>query len=930
MTPDPTVRVQREASGLDTEITADDGVALEDTAQDAGFWYQSTADVTALVVAQGEGPYRIAGVDSVDLVDLDVFTPVVAWYVVVFYELAGEPSRNLALFDGLDLVTDSVAASAELSGFVVPNAGFDAKLGVVALEGEQQASGDSLAFNGMALSDAVNPANNFFNASRSVAGAPLSVAGDLPQLSGAARSLTNVDLDVLDVGALVSPGDTSATIEASSNQDTFLLAVFVTSISTLKPDFVSSTKSVSDINGGGIRPGDELEYRITAINTGSDTAINTVISDPLPAGVSYVPGSLQIVSGPGTGELTDVGGDDQGEFTEADRLVAVRVGAGASATTGGSVAVGESSVIAFRVTVDAGASGTILNQAVITAEGEEGAPSEQTPTDGNGETPGQPPTDVSIDACSSDDDCSAPTPFCDVTASPHTCVECVTSVQCTDEDATDCHFDDSVCTCVDDDDCEDSDGDGLSDGAEEQLGTDPSDADSDDDGVPDGEELAPEEDRDGDGLIGALDPDADNDGLFDGTELGKGCDGAGTASERGHCRSDADMGATVTNPLAADTDGGGVHDGSEDIDLDGAVDRGETDPTAGHEDDDDDVTDRDGDGLSDDLEEQLHSDPRDADSDDDGVPDGEEPNPSSDTDGDGLPNVLDVDSDNDGLFDGTELGKDCDGDDTDASAGHCRADNDAGATTTSPLLADTDGGGVSDGSEDANLNGVIDGDETDPTAGHGDDDDGVDDSDGDGLGDDLEDFLGTDPNDADSDDDGARDGEEPNPSDDHDGDGALNALDPDSDDDGLFDGTELGNDCEDADTDATQDTCVPDEDMGATRTSPLNPDTDFGGVDDGDEDANRNGAVDDDETDPLDRDDDMDDGGMTPPTGPPDGGMMPPGSRDGGSSPDRDAGAFLGGGGCDCRTMGDASTSDPALIAWALMWLARRRRARPD
>ena len=41
-------------------------------------------------------------------------------------------------------------------------------------------------------------------------------------------------------------------------------------------------------------------------------------------------------------------------------------------------------------------------------------------------------------------------------------------------------------------------------------------------------------------------------------------------------------GWALTDPLDADTDDGGVDDGSEDTDLDGVVDDGETDPTTGH------------------------------------------------------------------------------------------------------------------------------------------------------------------------------------------------------------------------------------------------------------------------------------------------------------------------------------------------------------
>jgi clumping factor A len=163
---------------------------------------------------------------------------------------------------------------------------------------------------------------------------------------------------------------------------------------------------------------------------------------------------------------------------------------------------------------------------------------------------------------------------------------------------------------------------------------------------------------------------------------------------------------------------------------------------------------------------------------------------------------------------------------------------------------------VIDGSEDANLNGVVDNGETDPTEGHGDDDGSVVDTDGDGLSDILETSIGTNPNDPDSDDDGVSDGAEANPADDADGDGIINALDSDSDNDGLFDGTEMGKDCSGAGTEAAAEHCIPDGDGGATTTSPLDPDTDHGGIKDGDEDKDKDGVVDPGEKDPNDKADD--------------------------------------------------------------------------
>ena len=396
----------------------------------------------------------------------------------------------------------------------------------------------------------------------------------------------------------------------------------------------------------------------------------------------------------------------------------------------------------------------------------------------------------------------------------------------------------------------DRDGDGLTDAEEEALGSDPDDADSDDDGLVDGSEPNGTTDTDGDGVANLFDPDSDNDGLFDGTERGVTFADPHTATERGHFVPDADA-KTRTSALLADTDGGGVRDGAEDSNHDGRVDDDELDP--GDARDDVAPADADGDGLSDAEEAFLGSDPEDTDSDDDGVADGAEPNGADDTDSDGLPNVLDPDSDDDGLLDGTELGVTAAGPDTDAARGFFTADADP-SEATNPLLADSDGGGVSDGAEDPNRNGRADAGELDPTAAG--DDAAPSDRDGDGLTDAQEAALGTDPDDADSDDDGLADGAEANWALDMDRDGRAGAADPDSDDDGLFDGTERGvTEPVAPGTDVAAGRFVADADPNTT-TSMVNADSDRGGIVDGDEDADGDGRVDRGERDPEDPDDD--------------------------------------------------------------------------
>ncbi len=392
---------------------------------------------------------------------------------------------------------------------------------------------------------------------------------------------------------------------------------------------------------------------------------------------------------------------------------------------------------------------------------------------------------------------------------------------------------------------DDTDGDDVHDGVEINAGTSPLDTDSDDDGLPDGEESLL--DLDGDGLIGALDPDADNDGILDGTEAGKTLTtiGPDTNLAKRMFVADADP-STQTNPQKGDTDGDGQRDGAEDVNHNGRLDAGERDPFLPGE-----VLylgDQDADGVPDAEEKTLGTRQNDADSDDDGVPDGVEWNMSCDGDLDGASNAADADSDNDGLPDGLERGAGAPVSATNLLAFSFLPDLDP-ASTTSPLLADTDGDGQRDGLEDLNANGMVDAGEGDPNAALT--QTIVIDQDGDGLCDAEETRAGTNLHDKDSDDDGLIDGDEPNAAFDFDHDGLPGALDPDSDDDGLADGLERGLKDPDVQTDVSLGRFHPDLDP-TTQTLPLAADTDHDGQPDGWEDANLNGRPDMGEGDPND------------------------------------------------------------------------------
>ncbi|MFT3773062.1 MAG: DUF11 domain-containing protein [Minicystis sp.] len=363
-TPTTTVTIDR-VGGFSQQVTA-----LQTFVPNTNNAYQAVADITALVQVNGTGAYRVSGINPAPFLNVNDSAGFGGWAMVVLYQRAADPLRNLAIFDGLDVVTNGGNQTATLSGFLVPATGFTGKLGVIAYEGDNGINGDSLFFGGgAALSDAQNPVNNFFNGTRSNLGAAVSVAGDLPQLTGTAQSMAGIDLDVVDVTAKLTAGQTSAMVQATSSGDVYYLGAFITSVSTFKPDFSTSTKTGTDVNGGSLVAGDTLQYTINVVNTGNDTSINTVLTDALPMGVTYVPGSLSIASGPNSGAKSDMTGDDQGDYNAATRTVTVRLGVGANATNGGTLAINATTSVTFQVKVDAGFSGNLANQANISAGG---------------------------------------------------------------------------------------------------------------------------------------------------------------------------------------------------------------------------------------------------------------------------------------------------------------------------------------------------------------------------------------------------------------------------------------------------------------------------------------------------------------------------------------------------------------------------------
>ena len=123
---------------------------------------------------------------------------------------------------------------------------------------------------------------------------------------------------------------------------------------------VVTTKTVSNVDGSAaFEIGDTLEYTVTAENRGGTPATATVITDSLPAGLTFVPGSLTTDAA-----RTDAAADDTAEISGS--TITARVGAGATAVTGGSIPAGGSRTLTFRATVDSTSSTTTIRNEATT------------------------------------------------------------------------------------------------------------------------------------------------------------------------------------------------------------------------------------------------------------------------------------------------------------------------------------------------------------------------------------------------------------------------------------------------------------------------------------------------------------------------------------------------------------------------------------
>ena len=329
--------------------------------------YSAYADVTSLVQAAGAGAYTIANVQAGTGVRNDVGESgglFAGWSLVVVYTDPANSLRSITVWDGFGRIEPNTQGEAMIGGFVTPPTGpLSATVGVVAWEGDFGLTGDRLQVTGLDVSGALNPATNFFNGSVSAYGT------QVPRSPSYANQL-GIDVDMVDASNRFSNGQTVATLTLPTAGDNYYAGVVGLMVEVYEPE-LHLTKTAADINGGVLNPNDIIRWTLAMTNTGVDTATNVILRDVIPAGTTYVPGSLLVAVDPGgaTGTKTDPAGDDTAEYDGGGNRVVFRLGLNANSASGGKLAPGAVARVQFDTRVGAYAPPLIADGSVLSNTG---------------------------------------------------------------------------------------------------------------------------------------------------------------------------------------------------------------------------------------------------------------------------------------------------------------------------------------------------------------------------------------------------------------------------------------------------------------------------------------------------------------------------------------------------------------------------------
>jgi uncharacterized repeat protein (TIGR01451 family) len=349
------VKIRKDTSGVYSDVTAS---GIDKITIVSGYsQYQAYADITDFVKNKGAGTYEVGNAPlSTGAIDNGGNNG--GWCIVVVYQNDAVNYNSIRIYDGFQQVYNNgnpLASSAILTGLDVPSgelATDDAKMGVLAWEGDANLKGDYLKINDSLYSNATNKADNVWNGTITDNGAH--VTSKIPNYT----NQMGLDIDQFNVGTGygILPNSSSLTLEFGTTSDKYFPGLFTFTIK-MKDPTISLDNIVADASNNHLAEVNEvLTYTLKGNNSGPGNAHSTVISDTLPSGVTYLPNSLKVINAPGliSSIQTDGPGDDMAEYiaSGAVRSIQFRIGSGSTNINGGTLAPGDTYEVQFKVTVN--------------------------------------------------------------------------------------------------------------------------------------------------------------------------------------------------------------------------------------------------------------------------------------------------------------------------------------------------------------------------------------------------------------------------------------------------------------------------------------------------------------------------------------------------------------------------------------------------
>lgn len=351
-----TIRIRKGTSGSYSEFAAqlvDRQVDSVGTVEEFSL-YQAYTDITGFIKSNGAGEYTVGNAALSTGVGGNAGN-YGGWAIVVVYENSTLPYSSIRVYDGFQEVWsygNPISSTVTITGLDAPSGILnltDAKMTHVTWEGDANFNLDFLKINDSLFQNELNPADNPMNGTITRFGQH--VTNRNPDYTNS----FGIDIDEFFVGTGygIQPNDNSVRLQFGTELDQFFPGLF-TFVMRMKDPTVSLEKSVTDASGNQlVEAGEILTYTLKGKNTGLANANQVVLTDTLPSTVTYIPGSLFVVTSPGisAGSQTDASGDDVAEYIQNGQTSTVlfRLGTGANAFTGGTLSANDSFEVRFQV-----------------------------------------------------------------------------------------------------------------------------------------------------------------------------------------------------------------------------------------------------------------------------------------------------------------------------------------------------------------------------------------------------------------------------------------------------------------------------------------------------------------------------------------------------------------------------------------------------